>query len=178
MALVLAGATAALGASATPAIAGDDVVKVRDACDPASFNAVLGEGACAPATNKGSRVTFDEFVEEAAEGGHGAWKFSDEKVRIDRGESVVARYDRGGEMHTFSEVANFGPGCVPEVNALLGYPPPFAGVPECSDPARWPNPAEFVGPGTPDVVVSGLSKGRHRFICFIHPWMKTTVEVR
>ena len=41
MATALAGATVLLAASAAPALAGDDV-RVRDACEPESFNAAIG----------------------------------------------------------------------------------------------------------------------------------------
>ena len=175
MAVVLAGATMALGVGAAPALAGDNVVKVRDACDPETFNAVLGDGACARDSG-GKRVSFDEFVEEAADGGDDAWRFT-EKIKIREGESVVARFDRGGEFHTFTEVAGLnGPGCVPDVNGLL---PPLPGPApaDCSEGA-FISTAVAPIPGLTERRVDGLDEGEHVFRCLIHPWMETTVQVR
>jgi hypothetical protein len=169
----LAAATAALAAPSA-ALAGGNEIKVRDACDPASFNAVLGEGACVR-DGGGSRVTFDELLGSVIEDGeHGAWSFSS-PITIEEGESVAVRFDRGGEMHTFSEVrgGSFGAGCVPELNDVMGLEGPP--VVDCSTAFT---PAELVGPPLPANSVAGLDEGRHRFQCAIHPWMRTTVTVR
>ena len=70
--------------------------------------------------------------------------------------------------YTFTEVANFGPGLiVPILDAVfpIGTPP---AVPV--------GPPNFV-PAGGTVTVSGLSAGTHMFMCLIHPWMQTIVEV-
>ena len=158
-------ATLAIPATAS---AKDNVIKVKDACDPASFNAVLGDGACVRSSNKGGTVTFEELL---VEGEIDKWSFSPSKLRIDEGESVVARVDRGGEAHSFTEVPVFGAGCVGELNHLAGY----AGDPVAGCDLIGPT---IVGPMRTAFEVDDLDRGVHRFECLIHPWMQTTVTVR
>jgi hypothetical protein len=85
------------------------------------------------------------------------------------GQSFVAT-NRGGEVHTFTEVEEFGGGIVASLNELSGNPVP---APECGRLA----PADFLAPGgalrdTPD------EAGVEKYQCCIHPWMRTTVTVR
>lgn len=81
----------------------------------------------------------------------------------------------GGEFHTFTEVAAFGAGCAPEINDLLGLVgPPVA---DCAE--AFSDPRTALPPGaTGRVATQEMSKGVHRFMCMIHPWMHTEVEVR
>jgi plastocyanin len=140
-------------------------VQMLDACDGPSFNAVIGEGAC----ERNGGVTFDEFIAQLqAMGRAPAWRFSPSEIRLAAGGEVDA-YNRGGEFHTFTEVANFGGGCVPELNAILGLTP----VPECANPALFGTTG--AGPGG-EVETGELAAGTHKFMCLIHPWMRTTVE--
>ncbi len=155
---------------AAPTLAASDhrTVQMRDACDGPTFNAAIGPGACA----RDGGVTFDEFIGQLlAMGEAPAWRFAPAQVKIDAGGTIDA-YNRGGEAHTFSEVANFGGGCVPQLNALLG----LTAVPECTT-----NPAllfaTLAAPGG-EVETGPLPAGVHRFQCLIHPWMRTTVEAR
>jgi hypothetical protein len=92
-------------------------------------------------------------------------------VSIDEGETLIARFARGGEAHTFTEVADFGPGCVGFINDLVGLSGAPAG--DC-DLIQ----ATMVSPQRPELTVSGLAVGEHYFECLIHPWMRTTVTVR
>jgi hypothetical protein len=172
MATTLAGATVALAAGATPAMADDAVIKVRDACDPRTFDAVIGEGTCVRGDG-GDRVTIDAlFAEVAQDGEHGAWSFT-EKAQLDEGESLRVRFDRGGEAHSFTPVDGFGPGCVPELNALMGFDPAAPPAADCA--LIGPT---IVGPMRTAFGVDGLDTGTHRFMCLIHPWMNSTVTVR
>ena len=164
----LAGAVAVLIAvMASPAMAGS-TIKVRDACDPVSFDAVLGEGSCVR-DSSGKTVEFAELL-----GGEiDAWSFTDE-AEIDEGDRLVVKFDRGGEGHSFTEVQAFAGGCIPEVNEILGL---HEVVPECATfPQRLQD--EFIGPDRRTLRVSGLDAGEHRFMCLIHPWMQSTVTVR
>ena len=103
-------------------------VEIRDNCDPASFNAVLGEGACV----RNGGLTFDALIERLlATGEVRSWRFSPEQLKLAAGGTVTA-VNRGGEFHTFTEVAAFGGGCVDEINALIGLTP----VPECASKVR------------------------------------------
>src|SRR6266511_2736257 len=99
------------------------------------------------------------------------WRFAPGHLRLDAG-GTLAAHNRGGEDHTFTEVADFGGGCIAAVNALLGLTP----VPECAGFPGGAFAATTVSPGD-TVTTSPLSPGIHRFECLIHPWMQTTVTV-
>jgi hypothetical protein len=62
----------------------------------------------------------------------------------------------------------FGAGIVPDLNAIFAVVPPPA-VP-IGDP-------RFMPAGT-RVTISNLSRGTHKFMCLIHPWMRSTVTQR
>jgi plastocyanin len=141
-------------------------VVMLDACDGPSFNAAIGEGTC---TRPGG-VTFDHFVAQLVQRGEApAWRFAPTEANLAPGGTISAP-NKGGEFHTFTEVADFGGGCVPELNELLGLTP----VPECQTPG-------IIGAtGAPPggVVTTGpISEGTHQFMCLIHPWMQATVTV-
>jgi len=170
IALALTAAASLALAVPAGAVAEERVVKVRDACDPATFNAVLGDGMCVR-DDGGSRVALESaFAAWADRGEHRAWRFSLSKLTAEPGDTIAARLVSGGEGHTFTEVESFGPGCVPEVNDLLGAHGAPAG--DCAL-----IPATLVAPGV-TVQTAALDTGVHRFICLIHPWMRTTVTVR
>jgi plastocyanin len=165
MSLVLA---ASLGTMAS-AKGGPGVrhVQILDACDPTTFNAAFGPGTC---TRNGG-VTLDHFIAQLEKHGRAAaWRFSPAKLTLASGGTVLAK-NRGGEDHTFTEVAAYGGGCVPPLNAILGLTP----VPECSIPGFFVS--ELIEEGDTRAV-TGLTPGEHRFQCLIHPWQNTTVTVR
>ena len=89
------------------------------------------------------------------------------RATLAAGGSVTA-INRGGEFHTFTQVAAFGGGCVPPINDALG----LTAVPECADPSLF---------GTTGVIPGGclevgpIASGAHRFQCLIHPWQRATV---
>src|SRR5262245_9476996 len=170
-------AALALGAlaAATIAWAGPSTrqVQMLDACDGPSFNAALQDPeACV----RNGGVTFDRFIGQLLENGSApAWRFSPEKMSLDAGGTITA-VNRGGEAHTFSEVAQFGGGCIQEVNDLLGLTP----VPECANfpaPPGGPFFGATLAPPGGSVTTAPLSAGTHRFLCLIHPWMRTTVTI-
>ena len=141
-------------------------VLVLDACDGPSFNAAIGPGAC----ERGGGVKFDAFIGQlVAMGTAPAWRFAPDVMTLGAGGTIDA-YNRGGEFHTFTEVAAFGGGCVPELNGLLGLTP----VPECEVPGIFGTTG--IAPGG-ELEGAPLSAGTHRFECLIHPWMRTTVNV-
>ena len=162
------GTTATAGAQEGPQPA-PQVIRMEDDCDRATFNAVLGRGAC---VGDGG-TTFEELFSQLVEGRRaGAWRFSPNRITLERGDALRAR-NQGGETHSFTRVRRYGPGCVPEVNEALGFPPGVFAR-ECSRPA-WLRTLR--APGTA-IRVRGLEEGTHRFACLIHPWMRTTVQVR
>jgi plastocyanin len=176
-------ATALIGALALALLAapaafadGGREIRIRDKCDPATFNAALGPGAC---VGDGD-VTFAELLAtiNPADGGHDAWNFSREELTIRVGETVSV-LNSGGEAHTFTEVRNFGAGLVDALNPALppGTPPAIP-----VDPNFFPNlPGSFVAElvfPTQAKTIAGLSQGKHLFQCMIHPWMRSTITVR
>ena len=141
-------------------------VILLDNCDPASFNAVLGDGAC---VRTGGGLTFDRLIDQLLTLGTApSWRFSPGFVRLADGGTVSA-VNKGGEAHSFTEVSAFGGGCIEELNALLGLTP----VAECSDPAVF---GTIVPPGD-SLTTDPLDSGTYRFQCIIHPWQRTTVVV-
>jgi plastocyanin len=148
--------------------ASNRTVQMLDNCDPASFNAVLGEGACA---RDGGGLTIDRLVGQLiAKGDAPSWRFAPGQLKLAAGGTITA-VNRGGEGHTFSEVAEFGGGCIEELNDFLGLEP----VPECADPGLFF--ATIVPPGG-SLQTAPLDEGTHLFMCLIHPWQQTTAEVR
>jgi plastocyanin len=155
----------AAGASAASATG---QVQVLDDCDPATFNAAIGPGTCV----KDGTTTFSEFTAQLqAQGRAPAWRFAPGQLSLDAGGTLQA-HNRGGEVHTFTEVADFGGGCIQALNDLLGLSP----VPECAGFPGGAFAATLVPPGG-TVTTSPLSPGIHRYECLIHPWMRTTVTV-
>jgi plastocyanin len=168
---LVASAAVALGAAGTASASDGKTVKAIDACDPSSFNAALGEGACVR-DGGGHRTSFDSLVKSMMQKGeNGRWKFSKDDVKLDAGETLHVEMGRGGEGHTFTEVPAYGPGCVQLVNDLIGA----VGAPATDCALMEPT---FIGPQRESFDVTGLSAGTHYFECLVHPWMQTTVTVR
>ena len=139
-------------------------VTMMDACDPVTFNAVLGEGAC---TRNGG-LTFEEFIAELGENQKvGSWHFTPGLLNVRVGDVLVAR-NHGGEVHTFTEVEEFGGGVVPDLNALSGNPVP---APECLGAISNVLPGETQSEEVEEA-------GDEHYQCCIHPWMRTTVRAR
>jgi plastocyanin len=161
---VVVGLSAAALASGS---AGTRNVEALDACDPATFNAIVGPGTC---TRPGGGVSFPDFISLLQTQGRApAWRFSPGQIDLAPGGTLVVT-NRGGEDHTFTRVAAFGGGCVAPLNAVLGLSP----VPECSIPGLFASTLVEQGAS---FTVSGLRPGTYRFECLIHPWMRTTVVV-
>ena len=115
-------------------------------------------------------LPFDHFIGQLQKHGRaGAWRFSPGQLKLRSGGSLLVT-NRGGEDHTCTEVANFGGGCVPQLNAILGLTP----VPECAVPGLFDS--TLIEQGA-TLRVTGLTPGVYRFECLIHPWMRTTVTV-
>jgi hypothetical protein len=167
-----------------------------DACDPDSFNAVVGAGTCIPGHH--GQTLFRDFIGEL-QTDHiaGAWRFDPllnasagvlklVKVELEPGDHTVL-VNNGGEEHTFTRVKEFGGGFIDVLNGLSGNPAP---VPECAQVlpdgslAAQPETDKdiFVGAGTtePGPTAGGavLPKGVSRWECCIHPWMRMTIIVK
>ena len=165
-AVILLSLTAAAGA-----VQGTKKFRMYDDCEPTSFNAVLGDGAC---IGKG-HTTFAEFIAELEETGDvHTWRNQPSDSHVNSGHDTVIE-NRGGEVHTFTAVANFGGGFVPDLNGISGNPVP---APECLDFGSM----VFIPAGStqegPTAGSAELPVGTNNFQCCIHPWMRTVIEVR
>ena len=152
------------------AIQGDKKIRLLDDCEPTTFNAVLGDGACIG----NGHTTFAEFIEELEEtqDAH-KWRNQPSQMHVNVGRPTLIE-NVGGEVHTFTPVAEFGGGFVVELNGISGNPVP---VPECVNfGAITFIPAGGVEEG-PTAGSSEMPVGISRFQCCIHPWMRTVVEV-
>jgi plastocyanin len=172
-----------LAATAVPtALASDNrvqPVRLEDRCDPNNFPAAL-----CPRNQRGNVGIQQllEFIharpqhvlkEEDALG----WRFDPDNVGIEVG-SAVQPVNIGGETHTFTPLPQNTPfqdlGCVDGVNnALLGTPLGVVNTTFC--PSAFANSVESGHAADP---IPLNTPGTYRFQCFIHPWMRTTVEVK
>jgi plastocyanin len=142
------------------------VVTMLDECDPATFNAALGAGSC---TRQGT-VTLTQFnAELAARQTAAEWRFDPAQLTVRVGQSIRAM-NAGGEMHTFTEVANFGGGMVPPLNTASGN---TVEAPECTQLAS----NALVAAGGTFTTDPASEVGVERYQCCIHPWMRATVTV-
>jgi hypothetical protein len=162
-------AALACAAMAVPA-AGAPMVKLRDACDPATFNAALGDGACVG----GGNVTFDSFIDRLIRtGDHPLWRFTPGRATLAAGQAITVS-NVGGEFHTFSRTEEFGGGFVDELNELLGLDVIADG---CTQPPGASN--LFLAAGESGAIsTAALGSDTNRFICCIHPWMRATYRVQ
>jgi hypothetical protein len=164
-------AMATMSLTTNAAVQGDKKIRLLDDCEPTSFNAVLGEGACIG----NGHTTFDEFIAElaATQDAH-KWRNQPSNMLLNVGRPTLIE-NVGGEVHTFTPVAEFGGGFIPDLNGISGNPLP---APECLNiPALVFIPAGETAEG-PTAGSSDLPVGSHKFQCCIHPWMRTVVDVQ
>lgn len=139
-------------------------VNMADACDPDTFNAAIAPGTC---TRSGG-MKFDRFIDLLTRLAFvGPWHFAPNTAKARVGATFVA-VNKGGEVHTFTEVAAFGGGIVPDLNQLSRTPDV---APECTQLTG----EDFVPPGGADreQVEHG---GSLKYQCCIHPWMRLEAE--
>src|ERR671914_823952 len=171
-AVVVAGTTTVvLGGVATASDTQE--VLLEDDCDPNTFNAagqaLFQQNLCEEDFD--GSVTFGEFLDALVlDGGHDAWKFTPNHATISQGESLKA-INTGGESHSFTEVEDFGGGIIPEINELLGGLEPVreAQHPEIFGPT-------IIAPGD-SLTITDLKAGTHRFMCVLHPWQQSVINV-
>ncbi len=140
-------------------------VMLFDACDPETFNAALGPGTCV----RNGGVMFEKFIDQLTK--HqtiGPWRFNPGVLTMKEGQALVA-VNTGGEVHTFTEVDEFGGGIVPLLNTLTGN---TTVAPECTQL----QPGDFLPPGGRSSETEDES-GVEKYQCCIHPWMRTEVRI-
>jgi hypothetical protein len=137
-------------------------ITILDACDPDSFNAALGAGTCV----RNGGLLFNNFIELLRrQQSVGAWHFAPPQGGLNVGDVLLA-INQGGEVHTFTEVEEFGGGIVPMLNDLTGL---TTVAPEC-------NQATFIPPGGSSSEVED-EEGVEKYQCCIHPWMRAEIRV-
>jgi hypothetical protein len=168
---------------------------MRDACDPASFNAAVGPGTCVAGHH--GQTLFGDFIGELqSDQNAGAWRFNPMlnategnfrlvRLELKSGDQTTIQ-NAGGETHTFTRVDQFGGGFKAKLNGLTGNPVP---APECAqvltDGSLTPQPEsptnQFVEAGNteagPTAGSSALPLGVSRWECCVHPWMRMVVVV-
>src|SRR5437868_14402100 len=143
-----------LAASPTPA-----QIVALDECDPATFNAAIGPDFCKNVA-LGFSTTFNDLFAKAAAGTPDpGWDFEPDVLKVKEGTSLNV-FDQGGEPHTFTEVAQFGGGFIPPLNA-----PGETVVPECAGGFASVAVARTRILQGSQLQVVGLSKGIHHFQC-------------
>jgi hypothetical protein len=146
---------------------GQGVVVLHDECDAATFNAVLGDGTC---TRTGPGVPFTNFVAGVTRlQSFPAWRMTPIPLNLQVGDTFSAK-NIGGEVHTFTEVAQFGGSINPLLNPIIGNHPP---APECLALA----PGDFINPGATSAIDDADTPGDELYQCCIHPWMRTVIHI-
>ena len=140
-------------------------VAILDDCDP-DDPAWGATGGCVLRNGAVSNAEFGALLASPLSLsviGHPAWRMEPSFVRVSSGQTVMVS-NLGGRLHTFTPVAMFGGGRVPQLNIGL------TAATECASTAH------DVAPGG-RLELGGLSAGNHRYQCCIHPWMRAMVKV-
>jgi hypothetical protein len=152
-----------LAAGGQPSL--DVRVNMQDACDGDTFNAALGAGTCV----RNGGLQFDRFIDQLTKLGFvGPWHFAPNVANARTGERFFV-VNHGGEVHTFTEVEEFGGGIVHDLNVLAHVP---TVAPECLAL----DPDDFVAPGA-TYVEDIEEEGDEKYQCCIHPWMRLVAHV-
>jgi hypothetical protein len=159
-------------------LAGDQpTVKIRDDCQPATFNLPppdgAGPGVCA--ADFDGNTSFEKFIDQVSKHQQAPqWRFDPNRREIPAGTQILLD-NYGGELHTFTRVANFGGGFVEPLNVLSGN---TVLAPECFDASVG---GTFVPAGAdeqPGPTTQQSDRGKIvKFQCCIHPWMRTEIMV-
>jgi plastocyanin len=140
-------------------------VTLSDGCDPDTFNAMFGDGTCI----RPGGVQLPNFLEDLRNhGSAGAWHMAPNEVTLKVGE-VLSAFNHGGEVHSFTEVKEFGGGFFQPINEILG----LAEVPEC---AQAQAAGAVLKPGESSSEVEN-DEGVEHYQCCIHPWMRAEVRI-
>jgi len=141
------------------------MVRLQDECDPTTFDAAVGPGTCV----RNGGMKFDQFVSVLTRlHTVPAWKFAPDNVNLRVGD-ILAATNTGGEVHTFTEVEEFGGGVVGFLNDL-------AGTPNVANECKNLPLSAFLAPGA---TVSEVTDEAHdeKYQCCIHPWMRAVVHI-
>lgn len=152
-------------------VASQKKIAILDDCDP-DDPLWTPTGGCLLRSNEGD-VTFAEFVmllnsplSPTTVVGHPSWRNDPSYATVTPGTTVQVA-NKGGRVHTFTEVANYGGGFVPFLSTGL------IPAPECLGPAAG---ATTVAPGE-SIEITPAGAGTHKYQCCIHPWMRGAIKV-
>jgi plastocyanin len=172
VALTVLASALTLGGSIALADRDDDRGKnmqLLDDCDPGDVT--WGEiGGC---FRKDGTVTRGEFFAglsspfSIAVVGHPAWSIGPSFMTM-KSSGTIRVTNTGGRDHTFTRVAQFGAGSVPNPALNKGL---------TLDPGPQGCTTSVVIPPGGMAAVGGLAPGDYKFQCCIHPWMRAQVTV-
>jgi len=135
-------------------------IALLDDCSQAS----VWNGGC---SLPGGTVTIEQFAADFPKG-HASWRNEPSYLKIDPNKNVKIS-NEGGRPHTFTRVAAYGAGIVPQAN----WPgEPIA--PECLNSAT--RLASLLAGGE-SMVIEDLEPGIHKYMCCFHPWMVAEIRV-
>ena len=135
-------------------------IALLDDCDSSN----TWPGGC---TLDGGLVTFTQF-QASLPLGHPAWRNDPSYLRVTAGKDVHV-HNEGGRPHSFTRVAAYGGGIVPNANR-----PGQVVAPECANAAtRLPT----VLAGGQSMKLDDLETGIHKYMCCFHPWMIAEIRV-
>ena len=153
------------GTVSRAADASNVIINMLDNCDPETFDAAIRPGTCV----RNGGMKFDDFIAQLTRLGFvGSWHFSRPVANARVGQSLLVT-NRGGEVHTFTEVDEFGGGIIANLNDLAGVPDV---APECLNLAA----GDFVAPGGTFTETED-EEGDEKYQCCIHPWMRLNLHV-
>lgn len=110
-------------------------------------------------------ITFDTFVQQLeAQRTVPSWIFTPQVIHVSHPMTLPV-VNRGGEVHTFTEVEESGGGIVPVLNLLTGNPTP---APECLSLGG----ADFI-PAGGETMHHFEAGEAEKYQCCIHPWMRS-----
>ena len=169
VALIMGGATFARAQQTAAPIT---QIVALDECDPTTFNSALGADFCKN-VSLGAFTPLSALFREAQTGHPDPnWDFEPDTLEVGEG-TILNVANEGGEPHTFTEVARFGGGFIPQLNGPVAAP-----VPECAGGFSNIAVARTRILQGSSLNITNLSKGEHHFQCCIHPWMRVTVDVK
>ena len=151
-------------------------VRMFDDCEVSSFNAPPPAGAGPGICVGDGETTFTDFIAELQRTQQAEeWRFKPDMLKVKSGRPVIVE-NRGGETHTFTQVAAFGGGFVPVLNKLSGN---TTLAPECAAPPSVTPINLFVTAGKKAAFQTAkLTPGTYQFQCCIHPWMRIILTVK
>lgn len=155
---------------AGPRSHGGTEIHLEDDCDFKTF----GTAACNP--NFNGFTTLASFnADLAAQGRVGFWAYVGGGANLAAGQTLTID-NKGGQLHTFTIVANFGGGRDAGINATGHF---TTVAPECVAGANATNVdiPSLTGVNVSTGASGAIKPGTYKVQCCIHPWEHSSVVV-